>query len=97
MKPKAYKNRIRAAKAYAKKHGVHGQPGGWIYSPNGEVICQGWFEWTRSCEARGVIRPVGGWPRCTCSEAGYPSVYRPHSAACGFALARAGKFEVVGC
>jgi hypothetical protein len=37
-----FTNKRNATKAWAKEHGYVGKPGGWIYRPNGESVCQGW-------------------------------------------------------
>lgn len=37
-----YGGDIGAAQVWAEEYGFLGKPGGWIYRPNGEVVCHGW-------------------------------------------------------
>ena len=52
----SYKKKVTAAKAHAKRHGIHGKAGGWIYMANGETpLCQGWWEYANKMERSGVV------------------------------------------
>src|SRR5262245_51897276 len=35
-------HRIKAARQYAQRYGISGRRGGWIYSPDGRPLTQGW-------------------------------------------------------
>lgn len=50
-----YRDGLTAAKAWAKANGYSGRPGGWIYSPSGQPVCQGWGNLT-SMLTRNVFR-----------------------------------------
>lgn len=36
---------IFLAKWYAKRQGIKGRSGGWLYNADGRVVCQGYFEY----------------------------------------------------
>ena len=55
-----YRDGDAAAKAYAAAVGVAGKPGGWIYTPSGRPICQGWQSYTSRLVRRGIIRDLDG-------------------------------------
>ena len=44
-----------AAKLYAKQVGDHGHSGGWIHTPNGSPIVQGWSNYADLQRSFGVI------------------------------------------
>ena len=46
---------VKATMAWAKEHGYHGGIGGWIYGPDGETVCQGWFSFARLCRSAGRV------------------------------------------
>lgn len=48
-----------AAKRWAKVRGYAGRSGGWIYSPSGRPVRQGWGSFATMLENRGSIRPAG--------------------------------------
>lgn len=50
---------VAAAKVFARQVGDYGKIGGWIYSPNGQPIVQGWSAYSRILERRGIIKQMG--------------------------------------
>lgn len=52
---RGYRTLEAAARAFAKAIGAYGSPGGWIYSPAGRPIAQGWFAYGRQLVDRGHV------------------------------------------
>jgi hypothetical protein len=57
---KEYRNGVAAAKAHAKRVGVYGKQGGWIYNKHGRPLIQGWASYAAWLAHRGVIRDLDG-------------------------------------
>jgi hypothetical protein len=56
---RTYKGRINAARAWAKRNGVEGRSGGWIYFVGGRrPICQGWGDFAQRLINSREIAPV---------------------------------------
>jgi hypothetical protein len=50
---------VRAAKLYAKEHGIGGAKGGWIYYPgSNRTICQGWHSYAEIVLRKGALRTL---------------------------------------
>ena len=54
-KTEAGSGRVKAAKAWARKHGWSGAKGGWIYNPHGKAMTQGWESFALRCARLGHI------------------------------------------
>jgi hypothetical protein len=66
--PTTHRNGIAAAKAHAKRIGVYGKAGGWLYRPSGRPICQGWASYTGMLARGGIIRDLDGSRLATVSR-----------------------------
>jgi len=64
-----YPNGMKAAKAYAKAHGIAGRQGGWLYREGRErPVCQGWGSYTGMLARGGIIRDLDGSRLATVSR-----------------------------
>ena len=53
-------NEYECAKAIAKHLGIVGRRGGWLYSPTGKPLFQGWFAAVVAWKRRGWIHDRSG-------------------------------------
>ena len=58
--PTPHRDKVRAAKAWAKRNGFAGRVGGWIYDPSGRPVTQGWFGFASILVTRGKVFEVNG-------------------------------------